>query len=519
MMRLPHDDMAERWLAGALLISRQNDIIAADHLGELETVDVFDERMQSVIRTALDLRDAGQTVDAVSVADELARTGHISPAWPTVNECVGELLQLMDETPEVWHVAEWSQRIQAAAAKRRAVITAKNLLADLNNPTADAEDIAAAAQHVAELALKGKHKRPRPEILLMNVADVEPKDVSWLWPNRIPAGKLTLLCGDPGLGKSHLTMDIAARVSNGWRWPDDPTTSSPGKVIIFSAEDDIADTIRPRLDRAGADVSQVFCLESVKSVDPKTGQPRHAAFSLAEHVPLLADAVKRLGDVRLIIIDSISSYTGKTDSHVNAEVRTMLAPLVDLAEAHGFAILAVTHLSKGAGGKAVYRATGSLAFAAAARAVWMLAKDLDDPQRRLLLPVKCNIAPELSGLGFCIQSDSGGSFVAWEAEPVAMTADGYLADENKRQTKGKADADDSALAEAVEFLKQQLQAGPVLSTELESARKAHDISVATLRRAKEQLRCTADKRKSDGKWMVLLPDQTIPDDKVLKQGA
>lgn len=351
--------------------------------------------------------------------------------------------------------------------------------------------------------------RPRAEIALTNVSTVEPKSVSWLWPNRIPAGKLSLLCGDPGLGKSHATMDIAARVSNGWQWPDDPTTSPPGKVIIFSAEDDIADTIRPRLDRAGADVRNVYCLESVTTPDPKTGELKHAAFSLAEHVPLLADSVNKLGNVKLIIIDPVSSYTGTTDSHKNAEVRTMLAPLVDLAEAQGFAILAVTHLSKGAGGKAVYRATGSLAFAAAARAVWMLAKDLDDPSRRLLLPVKCNIAPELSGLAFCIQSDSGGSFVAWEADPVAMTGDGYLAEEQKRQTSGKED-DESARSEAVEFLKDRLAAGPVVSKDLEADAKEHGIKQRTLERAVKELQVKSRKR-GDGKWEKYIPESTPPD--------
>lgn len=505
MIALPHDLIAEKWLAGCLLIGERDGIIAAEHLGEIETVDLYDERMRLIIRAALDLRDAGQSVDCVAVAEELLRTGRISPAWPSPEDCINELLQLMNDAPHLWHIGEWSKRVQDAARHRQALITVKNLVSDLAKPSVDADDVAETVSRLADLVRHQKPKTHVTEISLMNVADVQPKDVSWLWPNRIPAAKLTLLCGDPGLGKSHLTMDIAARVSNGWRWPDDPATSLPGKVIIFSAEDDIADTIRPRLDRAGADVRNVYCLESVKLPDTRTGKNRHAAFSLADHIPLLKDAIEKLGDVRLIIIDPVSSYTGSTDSHKNAEVRTMLTPLVDLAESHGFAILAVTHLSKGAGGKAVYRATGSLAFAAAARAVWMLAKDLDDPSRRLLLPVKCNIAPELSGLAFHIASDMGGSFVAWGADPVAMTADGYLAEENKRQSKGSSD-DDSALAQAVEFVREQLRSGPMLSTELTRDAKEHGIKSRTLQRAVDHLEVIS-RKGDDGRWVKSLPDQ------------
>ena len=355
-------------------------------------------------------------------------------------------------------------------------------------------------------------KPPQPEINIVCVNSIERQSVQWLWPGRIPLGKLTLMCGDPGKGKSHVTMDAAARTSIGAAWPDGEPGTDPGSVIVFSAEDDPGDTIRPRLERAGADLSKCFVLESVKVFDHKSQEMRHSAFNLEEHVPLLETWVEKIGDLKLIVIDPISSYTGKTDSHKNAEVRAMLMALVSMAERCGIAILAVTHLNKGAGGKAVYRATGSLAFAAAARSVVMITGDLDDPKRRLMLPVKCNVAAEQTGLAFTIQADIAGSYVSWEVDPVKLTADGFLQEEAKRQIRGKTN-DDSALAEAVKFLREQLADGPVLSSELDQARKANDIAPATLKRARANLGCKSEKR-SDGKWVVCLPSQS----KGIKQG-
>ncbi len=363
-------------------------------------------------------------------------------------------------------------------------------------------------------------KPPQPEAHFVCVADVERREIQWLWRDRIPLGKLTLICGDPGNGKSHVTTDMAARVSTDVGcWPDRTEVEHPGSVILFSAEDDASDTIRPRLERAGADLTKVYVLESVKVFDPRLQEMRHSAFCLGEHVPLLEKMVEEIGDVRLIVIDPISSYTGKVDSHKNAEVRAMLMELVKLAERLGIAVVVVTHLSKGSGGKAVYRSTGSLAFAAAARVVWMLARDFDNADRRLLLPVKCNIAAEQSGLAFCIQSDAGGSFVSWESDPVAMTGDAYLAEEINRQQGRAKDSDTSALAKAQDFIKDQLKDGPLLSNELAAACKANDISPATLRRAKEQLGCKVAKQKKTGKWMTLLPDQALPEPAEAEQNA
>ena len=238
----------------------------------------------------------------------------------------------------------------------------------------------------------------KPEAIIRRLTSVAREQLEWLWPGRIPLGKLTLLAGDPGLGKSFVTLDIAARVSRGASWPDLALLNqSPAGVVLFNAEDDLADTIAPRLDKAEADDRNVVAVEGVAMM----GHRR--CFSLEQDLPRLAEVVEQNPGTRLVVIDPISAYTGKVDSHNNTEVRGLLAPLAEVAGRYHLAIVAVTHLSKSGGTKAVYRAMGSLAFAAASRAVWAIVKDLNDPQRRLFLPAKLNLAQDPDGMAYRIK--------------------------------------------------------------------------------------------------------------------
>ena len=237
----------------------------------------------------------------------------------------------------------------------------------------------------------------KPHAILQSLVVVTRESLEWLWPGRIPLGKLTLLAGDPGLGKSFVTLDIASRVSRGDAWPDMPLLKqTPGDVILLNAEDDLADTIAPRLDKMSADDSRILALEGIEA----DGKRRH--FSLEADLPRLEEVLAENEDIRLVVIDPIAAYCGAVDSHKNSDVRGLLAPLAELAGRYRVAIVSVTHLSKSGGTKAVYRAMGSLAFAAAARAVWAITKDSDDPERRLFLPAKLNLARDPDGLAYRI---------------------------------------------------------------------------------------------------------------------
>ncbi|MCA9171434.1 MAG: AAA family ATPase, partial [Planctomycetales bacterium] len=354
-----------------------------------------------------------------------------------------------------------------------------------------AELLALADSATASVAITFQRRR-RPK--LVRLSDVEPETVRWLWPGRIALGKLTLFAGDPGLGKSFLTMDLAARVTTGTTWPDSPTVSAPrGSVVLLSAEDDLADTIRPRLDAAGADCSRVSCLKAVTTEDDgETG------FSLTTDAEMLELAIGSVDDCRLIVIDPITAYLGGCDSHRNAEIRSVLAPLSDLAARHGVSVVAVTHLNKSVGGPAIYRSMGSLAFTAAARAVWSVSKDPCDPARRLVLPVKNNVAQDGSGLAYRIAGDP--PRVEWEADPVNMSADDALQPPTSEAAEYRSDRQS-----ARDWLIDALAAGRRPSAELLADGKEIGFAEWTIRRTLKDLCGRPQKDGMNGGWYWSLP--------------
>jgi len=329
-----------------------------------------------------------------------------------------------------------------------------------------------------------------PGAVLRRVSDIAAQELAWLWPGRIPLGKMTLLAGDPGLGKSFVTLDIAARVTRGMRWPDAAPNGQPGSVILLSAEDDAADTIRPRLEAAGANLDKVHILDAVRHVKPN-GETSLDHFSLQTDIVALQDAVAGLDDVRLVIIDPISAYLGSTDSHVNAKVRGLLAPLIALGQALRFATAIVDHLSK-SNKAALYRPNGSIGFTAAARAVWFFAKDPDDAAQRLMLPGKLNLAPEQTGLSYTLKEREPGIVaVAW-GDAVNVTADSVLQPEAAEER--------SERLEAMDWLREQLSAGPVPSNKIKTGATKAGISWPTLRRAQTALGIKPAKDGFEGGW-------------------
>ena len=335
------------------------------------------------------------------------------------------------------------------------------------------------------------------ELILTGLAGVERELLEWLWPGRIPLGKLTLVAGDPGLGKSFVTLDIASRVSRGAPWPDLPLLKQvPGIVVLFSAEDDLGDTIAPRLDRMGANDRFIHAVQGVKLLNKQ----RH--FSLETDLRPLEAALDNLPGTRLVVIDPIAAYCGKVDSHKNTDVRGLLAPLAELAARRRIAVVAVTHLSKTGGNKAVYRAMGSLAFAAAARAVWAITKDTNDPQRRLFLPAKLNLARDPDGLAYRITDGR----VEWDSEPVKMHADEAFAAE-ARAAEGKGDGRGGERREAMDWLREQLANGPVSSKQLGEDAKEMGFSDITLRRAYKEMGGKARKSQFAGGWVWELPGE------------
>src|SRR5262245_26815354 len=296
---------------------------------------------------------------------------------------------------------------------------------------------------------------------VIRLSSVEPKDVDWLWPGRIPRAMLTLLVGDPENGKSYITLDLAARVSTGRDWPDGATGSAPADVLILQADDDPAVTLRPRLDQLGADAERVFALHA-----DRIG----LALSLHADIARLDRILSAVGTPRLLIIDPLTSYLGRIDYTQDPEVRRVIAPLKALAEKHNVAAVAVMHLNKDEQKKLMYRIGGSIGFIGVARAAILVAKDPKDESRRLFLAHKLNIAPKPTGLAFRI----GSSGIDWEGRPVTATAQEVLGPD---AATGKATRQEDR---AVDLLSELLERGPVAQHVIEDRAKAEGMAGSTL---------------------------------------
>jgi putative DNA primase/helicase len=316
-------------------------------------------------------------------------------------------------------------------------------------PPLDDAELQRLAQYVGSKPAGFPGQRPQEtsaEVELESFRDVSAESVEWLWNRRIPIGKLTLLVGDPGQGKSLFTIDLAARMSLGIAFPDG-APCRVGDTIFLSAEDDAADTIRPRLDAAGADVSRIHRVKAVKVIlaDGSTGQ---SGFSLERDLEKLDDAIGKIPSANLLIIDPVSAYMGKVDTHRDAEIRRVLAPLSDFASRRKVAVGGVMHLKKSET-SALLRVSGSIGFVAAARCVWAFGQHPDLPANRVMVAVKNNLAPLGDGLAYRIESTGEIPRIVWEQGSVTLDANEVLSVERHEQNgrgERKSDAEKWLLA-------------------------------------------------------------------------
>jgi len=344
-------------------------------------------------------------------------------------------------------------------------------------------------------------------VSLLRGSDVRPEPINWLWYNWLATGKLHLLGGQPGSGKTTIAGALAAAVTRAGSFPDGSRCSVAGNVIFWSGEDDPQDTLVPRLIAAGADMEKIFFVGSVHE-DAKSRD-----FDPAKDVSLLQEAIKKAGGAELVIVDPIvSAVVG--DSHKNSETRRALQPLVSLCAEIGAALLGITHFTKGtAGREPIERINGSIAFGALARVVLVAAKKAEgggeddaEPPRRFLARAKSNIGPDGDGFAYELEQvelhDFAGvsaSRVVWGAG-IAGTARELLGEAERVEDEGG-----SELREAEAFLRQALVDGPVATTEIKSAAGGHAIAWRTVERAKRSLGVEALRKgeegvKGGGRW-------------------
>jgi hypothetical protein len=335
---------------------------------------------------------------------------------------------------------------------------------------------------------------PSPQLVVTDLSAVEPEEIHWLWPGRLARGKVTLLIGDPGTGKSMLTMDLIARITTGKSWPD-AGFAPVGNVILLNAEDGLADTIRPRCDAHGGDATRIRAIEGVLDGN------QDRLFALATDLAAL-EGMLVADHFDVLVIDPLSAYLGsERDTYKDSAVRSVLAPLVRQAERHRLAVVAVMHLNKDQQKKAAYRASGSIAFTALARMVFAVAPYGESEQMRVFVPVKSNLTAPVPGLGFFI--DDG--VVHWMDNPVDVNAEQALG--TIPLTNGM-DQPLRPREEAELFLRSVLSHSPVQSQEVKRLAEAEGITGRSLQRAKRKLRVRAFRRGefSDRKaWFWSLP--------------
>lgn len=316
----------------------------------------------------------------------------------------------------------------------------------------------------------------KQDLELIRMSDIQPEQVQWLWYPYIPLGKLTVIQGDPGEGKTTFVLAVIAALTKGEALPEREPLD-PVNILYQTAEDGLADTIRPRLDALGADCSRVLVIDESKR-----------ELSLSDE--RIRQAMEKTR-AKLLVLDPLQAYLGaEVDMHRANEVRPILKRLGSVAEQMGCAVVLIRHLNKMQGQKSGHRGMGSVDFQAAARSVLLVGRTKEDPQLRIVVPDKSSLAPEGESIAFALDPEQG---FQWKGY-CAYNAEELLGGSTKQvQTK---------TMQAEETLRNLLDK-PAPAEEILRRITAAGISERTLMTAKKNLGVLSEKR--GGQWFWRLP--------------
>jgi putative DNA primase/helicase len=346
------------------------------------------------------------------------------------------------------------------------------------------------------------HKAMHAGIEVINGVEIMPRPIDWIWNGYLARGKLHVLAGAKGAGKTTIAIDVAAAFTTGRRLPDG-SKAPIGDVLMWSGEDDVADSLLPRLIASGGDRSRINFICGFRE-----GNGKRRAFDPGRDFPSLIEATRSLPDLVLINIDPIVSAVAG-DSHKNAETRRGLQPVIDLLSITNAAGLGLTHFTKGTAGRdPVDRITGSLAFGAVPRVLFGAAKPADPETKRRFVRVASNIGPDGGGFEYVLRQELLPDF-NFEAQRVVW---GTQLDGDARtllreiEDEGDSAATSGKMKEARAWLCDALASGPVAVVELEVDAKAEGIAWRTIKRAKRANAIVATKDGEAGSWRWRLPE-------------
>jgi hypothetical protein len=332
---------------------------------------------------------------------------------------------------------------------------------------------------------------------LQSLNQVTARPITWFWPGRFAQGKLAILDGDPGLGKSLLALDLCARLSTGRPFPDDQPGPCVGNAIVLNAEDGAQDTTRPRLQALGANLERVF-------VPLQEDQDSAELFRLPAGIPQLDSALKRT-QARLVVFDPVLAFLDASIiANSDQAVRRALWPLLRLADRYQCVMLLIRHLNKSAGGRSLYRGAGSIGFLGACRSGWLVGSDPSEPGRRVLAQVKNNLAPPQPSLAFTVETTEGCPRLCWQGTSP-LSSDQLLVPGPPSDAVRPRDL-------ARNFLADFLGDGPRTSRELWQEAQQVGLSERTLYRARKDLRVVIQRVARNHQILNywLLPGQQIP---------
>jgi hypothetical protein len=341
---------------------------------------------------------------------------------------------------------------------------------------------------------------------VIHLADVRPEPIDWLWPGHIAAGKLTLIDGDPGLGKSLITLDLAARLTTGRPFPDGSACAAPAGVVLVGSEDGVSDTIIGRLQAAGADLNHVHSFDGTSRPGTSKGPP-----TFPEDCSLLEEVIQE-SKARLVIVDPLLAFISSSVWSVNDQsVRGALAPLARVTEKTRASMGLVRHLTKwGSGRRAIYRGSGSIGIIGSARTAFLVGRDPEQPELRVLACTKNNLGAPPPSLGFRIVADKNGwPRIEWTG-PVEITAEDLVQVPSYRRGE--------LLARAVVFLEKLLATGPRLRDWGLRQTRAFGISSRTLERARAQLGVQSKEVRENGQnvWYWSLPSPKAAEEEAIE---